>query len=154
MDNHNHALFFQGRFAIENGTTLPVLHIDQHSDLSNPPIPFDTTQKDNLAYLRTFTNHVCNVGNFIKPSLDAGYISTCIQIRSEAALLETNIPTESYILDIDLDFRDPDMGHAQTNETIETTKALMQNASLITIATSPYFLDQQLAVKLLHQLFS
>jgi hypothetical protein len=38
-------------------------------------------------------------------------------------------------------------------KTIEITKKLIQNSRVVTIATSPHFLDQNLAIKILKDLF-
>jgi hypothetical protein len=37
-------------------------------------------------------------------------------------------------------------------KTIDITKDLMKNSRVVTIATSPYFLDQKLAIKILKDL--
>ncbi|HCB52085.1 TPA: hypothetical protein DEP21_06015, partial [Patescibacteria group bacterium] len=55
----------------------------------------------------------------------------------------------NYTLDIDLDFRAPEMSIEKYSQTIQKIKALISNAKIITIATSPYFLDQTLALKIL-----
>ena len=60
----------------------------------------------------------------------------------------------NFILDIDLDFRHPDMWIEAYNKTIQITKNLISQASLVTIATSPYFLDQTLAIKILKDIFN
>ena len=153
FDNHNHALHFWWKYTLETNTTLPVIHIDQHSDLAHPEVKFDLPQKNNLDYLRDYTNHSCNVGNFIHPALQAWYISECLQVRSEQALLALQIPSTDFILDIDLDFWAPEMSISEKNKTIEKTKELIHQASLLTIATSPYFLEQEVALKLLQELY-
>lgn len=74
-----------------------------------------------------YTTHVCNVGNFIRPAIDVGIITECIRIKNEYDLnknggshpplqkTKKNLsPSQggtegSYILDIDLDFRAPEM---------------------------------------------
>jgi hypothetical protein len=38
------------------------------------------------------------------------------------------------------------------DKTIQICRWLITNAQIITIATSPYFIDQKLALKLLHKL--
>jgi hypothetical protein len=57
------------------------------------------------------------------------------------------------ILDIDLDFRAPEMSIDEYNKTINITRNLIQNSRVVTIATSPYFLDQNLAIKIIKDLF-
>lgn len=164
FDNHNHALYFWWMFRKETKQSLPVIHIDQHSDLAQPSEEFDETKKADMIYLWEYTNYVCHVWNFIHPSLTAGYISSCRQVRSEPTLLELLTPhssllttnssllTSKYILDIDLDFRAPHMTNQRVEETIALTRQLITNAALVTIATSPYFLNQKLALEVLHNL--
>jgi len=55
-------------------------------------------------------------------------------------------------LDIDLDFWHPDMSIEKYQKTIDITKDLMKKSRVVTIATSPYFLDQKLALKILKDL--
>ncbi|MBQ2600072.1 hypothetical protein II582_01555 [bacterium] len=52
------------------------------------------------------------------------------------------------ILDIDLDFRAPEMSIEKYSETIEKVKNLISKSRVVTIATSSYFLDQNLAIKI------
>lgn len=59
---------------------------------------------------------------------------------------------DKLLLDIDLDFRAPEMNIEKYKATIEKTKEIMEQAELITIATSPYFLDQQRALEILKDL--
>ena len=72
------------------------------------------------------------------------------QIRSEYKLLTFKNPYKNYILDIDLDFRAEEMSIEKFNDTINKTKKLIPSAKVVTIATSPYFLPQKRAIKLLH----
>lgn len=132
VDNHDRVLEFR-----EQG--LPVIHIDQHTDL------------------RPVGPEGINVGNFLRYALDTWFIPSATQINTEYSLLHFDYSTinlSNYILDIDLDFRHPDMSIEQFNKTIQITKNLIKKAKIVTIATSPYFLDQNLALQLLHQLIS
>ncbi len=61
---------------------------------------------------------------------------------------------ENYIFDIDLDFRAPEMGISNFEQTIKNTKNLISSAKMVTIATSPYFLDQKQALELIKLLCS
>ena len=161
FDNHNYALYFWAQQRANDTNTYRVIHIDQHSDLGTPPESLPSVCTDVLPYVPTawndishYTTHICNVGNFIRPALDAGIISDCIRIKNQYDLEHFPIHTlwTKYILDIDLDFRAPAMG---TNLTISIplVQSLMREASLITIASSPYFLDQAYALELLSKLF-
>ena len=75
-------------------------------------------------------------------------------MRSEYALLQFQIPDKDYIFDIDLDFRAPEMGISNFEQTIKNTKNLISSAKMVTIATSPYFLDQKQALELIKLLCS
>ena len=97
--------------------------------------PFNI-QDENWDSVCDFTQNCCNVGNFILP-----------------ALLHSQIPDQDYIFDIDLDFWTEEMGIEDFEATLEKVKNLISSAKLVTIATSPYFLDQSKGLELIHQLF-
>ena len=69
------------------------------------------------------------------------------------ALQHVEIPREPYILDIDLDFRAPETGNAIESH-LALLQTLIQKAEAVTIATSPYFLDQDLAIAMVKKIFS
>ena len=117
-----------------------------------------------------FTNYKCNVWNFIKPAIEEWLIWNITQINTEYSLLNIKfsplcwkhergdrgdfLHTQIEILDIDLDFRAPEMSIQKYQKTIDITKTLIQNSRVVTIATSPYFLDQNLAIKIIKDLFN
>ncbi len=178
FDNHNHALYFWSLYAssIKKGEGIKLIHIDQHSDLKAPPYymgehenalddqgfinttyvhPEEITNDDTQR--REYTNFTCNVWNFIMPFLKAFPFTSFQRIKAEDQLLwyDPNLwLDDTLLLDIDLDFRAPEMNAANPRWTINKTKALMKEASLITIATSPYFLNQTEALGLLHELLT
>ena len=63
--------------------------------------------------------------------------------------MQFQIPDKDYIFDIDLDLRAPEMGISNFEQTIKNTKNLISSAKMVTIATSPYFLDQKQALELI-----
>lgn len=155
MDNHNHALYCRYK-ALHDGVIikwLPVIHIDQHSDLWEAPSLIDRSKEKDLDYIAHYVNEICNVGNFIKPAIISGLISECTQLRTEESLLDFE-PNRPYILDVDIDFRVPEMSLRDIPATIEKTKNLLRGASLVTIATSPYFIDQEKAIEIIHQILT
>lgn len=85
------------------------MHVDQHSDMQENQYIFE---KEDWESVVEFTNFFCTVGNFITPALQSGIIATVEQIRTECKLLSTQKPHQNYILDLDLDFFDPQMGIA------------------------------------------
>ncbi len=164
VDNHNHALYFRYKeyFAWNIKKWIDLIHIDQHTDMNKLPPLLKGGRGDfkTLNGIFQITNYHCNVWNFIQPAIQDWLIFKIHQINTEYSLL--NIPLKrgtkgvqkNYILDIDLDFRSPEMSIQQYNKTIEITKKLIQNSRVVTIATSPYFLDQNLAIKILKDLLN
>jgi len=155
FDNHNHALFFWYQHYLQTKSFLPVLHIDQHSDVNRNQHQLSTAilSADQSQHVFHFSNGSCNVGNFIQPALQSQLISEAKMILTEYSLDELSIPDMPYILDIDLDFRAPEMGN-RLSYSLAKIKKLITSASLVTIATSPYFLDQRLSLSFLHQMFN
>ena len=157
FDNHNYALYFWATQFAKNIHPAPVIHIDQHADLAVPQTALSTNidRHNDLATIAHYTTHVCNVGNFIYPARESWIISECIWIKNEYTLdtmFHELTSKSSYILDIDLDFWAPEMW-TNHHTTIPLVQQLIKKASLVTIASSPYFLDQHLALQLLSCLF-
>lgn len=139
FDNHNHALKYRiDEYRLWNiPFWFDLIHIDQHTDM-NPSefeLNFDNPNLD-----------VYNVWNFIQPAIKSGLINKVEQINTEYKLLHFQTDENNLILDIDLDFRAPEMSIEKYLETIEKTKELISKSRVVTIATSPYFLDQILAI--------
>jgi hypothetical protein len=107
-----------------------------------------------------FWNEKCNVGNFIPPAIESWIISSQIQIRSNTALKNLKIDkNQIFILDIDLDFcLDWISKNRISQEAVNLLKnkfyEIWKDALWITIATSPYFLAQDLAISILDILIS
>jgi len=57
------------------------------------------------------------------------------------------------IVDINIDFWAPEMGIEYLDRSFEQVRKLCRQADLITIATSPYFMDQILAIDLIKRIF-
>ena len=128
-----------------------MIHLDQHSDMN----PCDKKiQQTDLKSRFSFAENQTHVGNFIQPALQNGLISSVELVQTEYRLKEmvSQLP-ESYLLDIDLDFRTPEMGY-RFQDHLPYLRILLQHAKAVTVATSPYFLDQGLALKMIKLLFS
>ena len=147
FDNHNYALKY--RIDAYKQWNIPfwfdLIHIDQHTDMNQSEFELDL-EKPNL--------DVYNVWNFIQPAIMSGLIKKVEQINTEYKLLNFETDKNNLILDIDLDFRSPEMSIEKYSETIEKAKNLISNSRIVTIATSPYFLDNELAIKLCKILLS
>lgn len=162
FDNHNHAPVFW-YFTIKQyysyATTL--IHIDQHSDSRENANELNLDiEKDELDKVFHFYNEKCNVWNFITPSLQSWLISSQIQVRSISALQKLTIKNgRPYILDIDLDFCLKWINRNKIDDEIinilkNKFDELYNSMLCITIATSPYFLNQDLAIDIINTILS
>lgn len=152
FDNHNHALYFRYKELLNNNIQkgIKLIHIDQHTDMNENKNIIENTDLKNIF---EFTNEKCNVWNFIKPAIEEWLLWKVEQITTEYKLLNfEQKENEDYILDIDIDFRDPKMSIEKQEKTIQKTRKLIKQAKLITIATSPYFMDQKEAIKIIKAL--
>ena len=160
FDNHNHAITFRYNIVYSKKVIdVELIHIDQHSDCRDNENHLELSWKEyELEKVFHFWNKKCNVGNFIPPALEGWIVSSQIQIRSTTSLENLDInKSQNYILDIDLDFCLDWIGRNKVNkEAIQLLRKkfdkISKSALWITIATSPYFLDQELAVKIVEKL--
>ena len=152
FDNHNHAFYFWMKSFGENNFTkgCKLVHVDQHKDMREPEC-YDVNM-ENIEDVFRYTNEVLNVGNFIKPALHHNIFSEVIIIDSSYGF-ELDIDGE-FVLDIDLDIFSKDMDYIPYEYKLDKIKKLIDRAKVITIATSPYFIDQEYAIKVLKELFN
>jgi len=153
-DNHHHALYFR-YLARDEGLIsrwVPLLHVDQHADMNEPAGRIDPAQEHDLWYIAAYVNTQTQIASFIQPALRSGILSTCVQIRSEAKLQEIADSLDSrdpYILDIDIDF----FAHEENIQPkISLLQKLISSAQLVTVATSPSFIDQERAMSIIQEL--
>jgi hypothetical protein len=152
FDNHNHAFYFwikslnQGMF--NKGCKL--VHIDQHKDMRDP----ENYEVDinNIDDVFRYTNYVLNVGNFIKPALHHNVFSEAVIIDSTYGF-ELDVDGE-IVLDIDLDIFSKDMEYMSYDLRVNKIKEYIDRAKVITIASSPFFIEQDYAIKVLKELFN
>lgn len=154
FDNHNHAFFFwlAGYLQDKIKPGLTLVHIDQHTDMREPDIKPDFSLVKDLHLQKVFkyTNQILNVGNFIKPALKLGLFSD-VQVIDSTTGFEADIPP-NYILDIDLDIFSDDMAYIDNDIKIDKIIRYISGAKFITIATSPYFIDQKYTISMLYKL--
>lgn len=152
FDNHNHAFYFWmkslDRGLFNQGCKL--VHVDQHKDMRKPEDY--NVDIENLDDVFRYTNKVLNVGNFIQPALKKEIFSDVIIIDSSYGF-DINVEGE-YVLDIDLDIFSEDMDYIPYDFKLKKIKDLIKKAKVITIATSPYFINQEYAIKVLKELFN
>ena len=159
VDNHNHALTFWYKHNTTTWNLKPatcnLVHIDQHADTkpNNNQLPI-TNYELPITNIEAFINTQTNVGNFISAALNNWIINEVIQIRTDYALHNLKPSTfnlQPFILDIDVDFWDG-KSQQEMESDFEIIRKLVDNACLITIATSPYFIDQKRAIEIVKQL--
>lgn len=145
FDNHNHALYFWIKSLKLNNFNkgCKLVHIDQHKDMREPE-NYDVDM-DNIDDVFRYTNEVLNVGNFIQPALKHSIFSDVIIIDSSYGF-NLDIQGE-FVLDIDLDIFSKDMEYISYDLRINKIKELIKKAKVITIASSPFFIDQEYAIK-------
>lgn len=157
FDNHNHALYFWcdavRRWILQTGFEL--IHIDEHSDLWDNDNHLDLEKAiTNPEYSYEFTNLSCNVGNYILPAIESGLVGNMIRIENEYQIdaYIDYIPSSNSILNLDIDIFAPELDHIPSEKKIRIIKNLIQRVKYITIATSPYFIEQWTAIQKLHQI--
>lgn len=150
FDNHNHAFYFWIDSLNDNKFTkgCKLVHVDQHKDTREPP-NYDV----NIGIIDDvfrYTNDVLNVGSFIKPALKHDIFSEVVIIDSSYGF-DLDIEGE-YVLDIDLDIFSKEMNYIPFDKKINKIRKLIDNAKVITVASSPYFIEQDYAIKVLKKL--
>ena len=148
------------------------MHIDQHTDLTTPgnfPAWKHPEESDEFL-VEEYTNTDLTIADFIVPALATGLLQDALMVTGEektgAGIFSWNgelkkrnsdsiiVDIKSYpsiIVDIDLDYFS--QGFDDT-KTLETTKYWIEKADIITIATSPLFIDQEKALSVLKSLQS
>ncbi|MEG0180260.1 MAG: UPF0489 family protein [Terrisporobacter sp.] len=152
FDNHNHAFYFWMKSLKNNefNKGCKLVHVDQHKDMREPlNYEVDIVDLDNVF---EYTNKVLNVGNFIQPALKKEIFSQVI-IMDSSYSFEIKVEGE-YVLDIDLDIFSKDMDYIPYDFRLEKIVKLVKDAKVITIATSPYFIEQDYAINVLKELFN
>lgn len=130
------------------GATL--IHVDQHKDTREPASAFHgSTLPEAFAY----TNFHLNVGNYIVPAQQCGLVGETQLVTSGEALGDLGLASRANkILNIDLDFFAPEMSYIDFDRVRRFVDAHLATASLVTFASSPFFIDQERAIEFLLRL--
>lgn len=151
VDNHNHVLFFW-YWALHNGILKEsgntVLHIDEHADTRIPEIPLQNRDLESMFH---YTNFVANVGNYMIPAQREGLIGEIFQIRDESSL-ERNYDVD--ILNLDLDFFSPRLDYIPYQKKKNFILRHIKKTHIITVCTSPFFIDENLAINVFRDILS
>lgn len=159
FDNHNHALYFwlEAMRMRKISPWATLVHVDEHSDLwENSHFLRREDAIQNEQYAWWFTNFCCDVGNYIIPALQSWIVWKVIRVENEYQIDSFLLPDrcEEIILNIDLDFFSPELDFIPRKKKILFLQNVLSRAQCVTIATSPFFIDQVLALRELHSLFS
>ena len=159
FDNHNHAYYFwylaRNKWIIWDNNTL--IHIDEHADTRDNKKSLLKSDTNDLEKVFKFTNEVLNVGDYIIPAKNEWIIWDIVQIRNtlnlEEYLENKDEYKENIILNLDLDFFQPDLDFIDYNLKKKVVLDSAKKALVITVCTSPFFIDQELAVKVFKDIF-
>ena len=161
FDNHNHAFYFwyeaRSRKIIWDKNIL--IHIDQHADTRDNDKIISKSDSKSLEKVFDFTNFVLNVWDYIIPAQKEGIIENIVQIRNTKNLEDylqnfSNIKNNSkIILNLDLDFFASELDFIDFELKKEVILDVFEKASYVTVCTSPFFVDQRLAVEKFKEIF-
>ena len=161
FDNHNHALYFwylaRDLWLINEKWNI-LYHIDEHADYRDPEVLLEKTDLDSIFKYTNFSN--VNVGNYIIPAEKQWLIWKTIQIRNTKNLkdyldwkFENEEKNKKIILNLDLDFFEPELDFIDYDLKKKVILDIAKKSSIITVSTSPFFIDQILAIKVFKDLF-
>ena len=161
FDNHNHAFYFwyeaRSRKIIWNKNLL--IHIDQHADTRDNDKIISKSDSKSLEKVFDFTNFVLNVWDYIIPAQKEGIIENVVQIRNTKNLEDylqnfSNKKNNSkIILNLDLDFFASELDFIDFELKKKVILDAFEKASYVTVCTSPFFVDQRLAVEKFKEIF-
>lgn len=151
FDNHNHVFYAwcealkMGWF--EKGAVL--VHMDEHFDASMPPLIPAQSDLKSLENVWRFTNETLQIATYIKPALTLEIFSECVDYVESSQFAVRNQQSMDIVLNLDIDVFHSDMNHISWQQKIDVLKYYLPRVKLITIATSPYFIDQHKAIDLI-----
>lgn len=162
FDNHNHAFYFwhQEKLLgnIQPHSTL--IHVDQHKDTRTPTKFLHSEDFSNLEEISRYTNSTLNVGNFIPAGIESQVIKDVMFLDSQKSFEDFKIADyqklsaeKKLILDIDIDVFAPELDFIDNQLKLKTIQELLPLANTVTIATSPFFIEQKLALDWIRKIF-
>lgn len=131
-----------------------------HSDLWPNPNVLETARISDPSYVEDFVNFRTEVGNYVEPALRSGLVNRFVRMEGETDLIREYelIASGKYdgspiVLNLDLDFFAPDLDDVPFELKRSVVLAFAEKARLITVATSPVFIEQERALRYLRMLF-
>lgn len=163
FDNHNYALaFWLEAYAsgiLSKGFRL--VHVDMHSDLWKNGFDLDLGRAGDGSYVEDFVNSKTEVGNYIDPAIRCGFVGEIVKIEGEGELesalarlengeIDFNVPT---VLNLDLDFFAPDLDYVPFELKKRAILAFAKKSRIVTVATSPGFIEGRTALDAFRRIF-
>jgi len=159
FDNHNHAYFFWWEYSQLHSTwtgRYTLIHIDEHSDMRDPWVYL--WSDPSLEEIFDYTNNTLNVGNYIIPAIHDTLIEKDVhQIRDSQSLenyFNLDLDGKDIILNLDLDFFEPALDFIDYDLKKKVVLDAARRADIITVATSPFFIEQQRALDVFRDIFT
>ena len=145
FDNHHKALFAFLDSKENTGQILPVVHIDAHPDDAPSAYSEGIIFEENInkAYSQS---RICD---FLDTAEKGGLIRETMRVVTSAEFERFSPPDGPFILSLDIDIFGPEGGYIELDQKIKTIARAWQQAVVITIATSPGFIDQEYAWKII-----
>ena len=163
FDNHNHAFYFwyeaHKNWIIWDNNLL--IHIDEHADTRDNFKNISTLDSLDLQKVFEFTNFVLNVWDYIIPAQKQGLVWDILQIRNtqnlEDYIAQKDDLKKNYnwiILNIDLDFFEPELDFIDYDLKEKVILDAFEKSDFVTVCTSPFFIEQNLAIWIFKKIFS
>ncbi len=152
FDNHKHAFLFWV-YAVRKGKLRAggtLLHVDQHRDTREPGDYLSSLSALDLNIAFHYTQEDLNGGNLIEPALALNIFADVAYVTKSADFYKRT--PEEFTLDLDLDIFAAEMGNISYEYKIRKIKTYMEKANFITIATSPFFMSQREATRIIGEL--
>ncbi len=154
FDNHNHAFYFwhleKSLGRVKDGALL--IHIDQHKDSRQPVRYLAPPESHDMKKVFRYTNTILNVGNFIPAAQKTGLISKVVNVNSEESIKSFDyslLKDPNKIIDLDMDFFAPELDYIDVETKFAFAARCVSEAKIVTAATSPFFIDQDRAIRYL-----
>ncbi len=146
FDNHNKALFPFLEYKNCIKRPISIVHIDAHPDdalVSEKNIPKIDKENIEKVYLGT------KISDFLDCGERGNLIKNIQRVTQEKDFLHNPKPPSQYTLSLDIDIFGPEGAFTSLESKIATIAYYWNKADIITIATSPGFIDQQFAYKII-----
>jgi len=146
FDNHNHAFYAWCEAMkmnwVEKGSTL--IHMDEHYDDQEPSNY--RVDIDELADVWRYTNEELQIATYIMPAIKKGLLRDCLNYVESREFGVRSSEFEDCVVNLDIDIFHQDMSHISWFEKMTVLKKYLSKTKLMTIATSPHFMDQKVAI--------